>query len=42
MKRMVCRNGECVESVKNDPEFDTYLEGMIGGFDSMRKSAGLF
>lgn len=37
MTRMVCRNGECVESVKNDPEFDTYLEGMIGGFGSMRK-----
>lgn len=37
MKRMVCRNGECVESVKNDPEFDGYLEGMIGGFGSMRQ-----
>ncbi len=37
LKRMVCRNGECLMTLKEDPEFDGYLEGIIGGFGHMRK-----
>ena len=37
LKRMVCRNGECLMTLKEDPEFNGYLEGIIGGFGHMRK-----
>ena len=31
LRRMVCRNGECKESIKEDPEFDSFLGGLIQG-----------
>ena len=31
LRRMVCRNGVCTESIKEDPEFDKFLSGLIVG-----------
>ena len=39
IKRIVCRNGDCVGDIKRDPEFDSFLEsvlGKFGGFDVQR------
>mmetsp|Transcript_32553 Transcript_32553/g.40342 ORF Transcript_32553/g.40342 Transcript_32553/m.40342 type:complete len:220 (-) Transcript_32553:220-879(-) len=38
LDRIVCRNGSCVQGVKKDPEFSSFLEGMLGTISTLMKT----
>jgi hypothetical protein len=34
LDRIVCRSGECVDDIKKDPEFDSFLSGVLSNFEA--------
>ena len=36
LDRMRCRNGNCAEKVKKDPEFDGFISNVLGQFEGIR------
>jgi hypothetical protein len=34
LDRIVCRSGDCVTDLKQDPEFDSFLSQVLGNFNS--------